>query len=518
MATPYPLALRTIIRASKSRSQPAAFSVSEPRRGFAYFQDIGTDVPVFWEVAFRFTQEEAQTFRNWFVYNLQRGVLWFDLPIKTEFGLVTHECHFMPDGLLPTRETGEVWEYSATIMARKLLIPDGSVTLDLSMLGFDNNGATSAVGTTVTDLDPAVTYIISLPPFRPYSGVSYWPSDTSTIAGYPPPGQYWGTRLFVTQGPGADEGPGGSNTRSFGPAVGYPNGEAARLAFPGGTLTGSSTYKFWFYDPNPGDNRGGLSVLLTPAAAANVNAPFYIPTADAGFASFVKLMMRTQGASGAGAAVDSSAAPLTLTTVGVTHSTVDPRFANTSLAFPDTGNNYVSAPYASPMQIGAADFMVRAWVKRTVVTAADMAICSLWLESANRSWIFGINAAGEVFFYTSTNGSTGDFSKYTAGHTVPVNTWSEVAVWRLGGRLRIAIDGTVRYDEANTETFFTPTGGSNALVVGGHAVTSGSIAAPLRSTYLGELQLRIGDGGAYTGNYTPSVYPLPSATASAGPA
>lgn len=518
MAVSYPLALRTIIRASKVRTQPAGFGVAEPRRGPAYFQDTGTDVPVFWEVLFRFTTEEAQRFWSWFDHNLMRGALWFTLPIRTEFGLAEHECHFMPDGLLPVREVGELWEYTATITSRRLLSPDGSIYVELSNAGFNNNGATSAVGTLVRNLDPATTYILSLPQYKAFTGVSYWPSDTSTISGFPPAGQYWGNRVFVTDATVSDQGPGGANTYAFGTATGYPDGESARLAFPGGTITGSSSYKFWFYDPNPGDNRGGLSLKLTPASAANVNAPFYIPSADSGFASFVKLMMRMQGADGAGGAVDSSASPLTLTTVGVTHTTADAIFARTSLLFPASGDNYVSAPYASPLHIGSADFMVRARVKLVSATAADMCILSLWLEPTNKSWIFGINAAREVFFYTSTDGSTGDFSKFTSGHTVPLNTWTEVAAWRLGGRLRMAIGGIVRYDQANTQTLYTPSGGSNLLIVGAHQVASGPKAAPLRNTYLGELQLRIDDGGLYTGDYTPSTYALPAAVASAGPA
>lgn len=124
MPAAYPLALRTVLRASKSRSQPAAFSINEPRRGYAYVQAIGTDTPVFWGVAFRFTTEEAMIFRLWFTQIINRGIDEFTMPIRTEFGVQTYTCRFLPDSLLPATEEGETWGYSATIMAREELIPE----------------------------------------------------------------------------------------------------------------------------------------------------------------------------------------------------------------------------------------------------------------------------------------------------------------------------------------------------------------------------------------------------------
>jgi hypothetical protein len=128
MPAPYPFGLRTVISASKSRSQPAAFGVSSPRRGYAYFQATGTDTPVLWDVTFRFDRCDAVNFQLWFTQTLQRGVLDFTLPIKTEFGVLDHTCNFLPDGLLDTRQDGEIWEYTARILARAQLIPADAIT------------------------------------------------------------------------------------------------------------------------------------------------------------------------------------------------------------------------------------------------------------------------------------------------------------------------------------------------------------------------------------------------------
>lgn len=135
---PFPFALRTILRTSKSRSQPAAFSMSEPRRGYGYVQATGTDTPVFWDAEFRFTRQEAARFQLWFAIDLARGVNDFTLPIRTEFGLVTHTCRFLPDSLLDTREEGATFTYSATIMARAQVIPQGYLDAADLVIGLPN--------------------------------------------------------------------------------------------------------------------------------------------------------------------------------------------------------------------------------------------------------------------------------------------------------------------------------------------------------------------------------------------
>lgn len=135
MAEAYPFQMRTVLRASKSRSQPAAFSISEPRRGYAYAQASGTDVPVLWDVEFRFTKAESMVFQLWFTQLINRGVDEFTLPIRTEFGVLTHTCRFLANNLLPASEVGELFGYKATIMARAQLFPDGYVEAAALIVG-----------------------------------------------------------------------------------------------------------------------------------------------------------------------------------------------------------------------------------------------------------------------------------------------------------------------------------------------------------------------------------------------
>ena len=138
MAEPYPLSLRTVLQASKSRTQPASFRTSEPRRGFAYVQAVGTDAPVFWDVEFRFGRAEAIRFMLWFKTTISSGLLEFTLPIRTEFGLIEHACRFLPDGLLDCREDGQSFSYSAKIMARAQVIPQGALDAAEIIIAMDN--------------------------------------------------------------------------------------------------------------------------------------------------------------------------------------------------------------------------------------------------------------------------------------------------------------------------------------------------------------------------------------------
>jgi len=125
MPVAYPSTVPRPLKATKSRTQPASFRLTEPRRGYGYVQAIGTDMPVFWDVSWTMTSDQAMAFQLWFDLKLSRGLLEFDMPLRTEFGDVAHTCRFLPDTLLPASQDGQAWAYTAQIMARKLLRPAG---------------------------------------------------------------------------------------------------------------------------------------------------------------------------------------------------------------------------------------------------------------------------------------------------------------------------------------------------------------------------------------------------------
>ncbi|WP_343632648.1 hypothetical protein [Roseateles sp.] len=125
MPEAFPFTIPSLLRAGKSRSQPAKFSMADPRRGPGYKQETGTDVPVFWDVTFVFGPDEAVAFQLWGTQKLNYWIDDFVMPIRTEFGLLDHVCSFLPDSLVPATEDGPLFRYTAKIMARAQLIPDG---------------------------------------------------------------------------------------------------------------------------------------------------------------------------------------------------------------------------------------------------------------------------------------------------------------------------------------------------------------------------------------------------------
>ena len=140
MAVAYPLGLNTILRTSKSRSQVPVFTQTDPRRGMPFFQAVGSDAPVFWDVTFKFNKSDKVRFWLWFTEPqfLAKGLKEFVLPIKTEFGLVPHTCRFLADSLMNVSEEGELFTYSARIMARQLITPvDFSNAADM-IVGLEN--------------------------------------------------------------------------------------------------------------------------------------------------------------------------------------------------------------------------------------------------------------------------------------------------------------------------------------------------------------------------------------------
>lgn len=141
MPIAYPANLPPLQRASKSRSQPARFTIAEPRRGYGYAQATGTDTPVFWDGQFKFSAENAVVYQLWLTQDLQGGLLEFSMPIRTEFGLLVHTCRFLDDGLNNASEEGGVWIYPVKIMARRQLIPQAFIDAQDLITQLPNWGA-----------------------------------------------------------------------------------------------------------------------------------------------------------------------------------------------------------------------------------------------------------------------------------------------------------------------------------------------------------------------------------------
>lgn len=97
--------------------------MSDPRSGPPYRKKLSSDVPVIWDVTFKFKGDDATIFWSWFENAIDKGRANFILPIQTEFGLVDHDVMFLDESLLPVSEESDVFTYTAQVLARKLVIP-----------------------------------------------------------------------------------------------------------------------------------------------------------------------------------------------------------------------------------------------------------------------------------------------------------------------------------------------------------------------------------------------------------
>ena len=118
----YPTGLGTVLM-TKSRNQAATFSMYEPKSGPGYTKNTSVDVPVFWDVTFKFSAADAQRFQAWFIGTLNRGRNQFNMLLSTEFGNVSHVCQFMPDSLLPQSRDASVHTYTAQIRSEAIKYP-----------------------------------------------------------------------------------------------------------------------------------------------------------------------------------------------------------------------------------------------------------------------------------------------------------------------------------------------------------------------------------------------------------
>lgn len=114
----------------------------------------------------------------------------------------------------------------------------------------------------ISGLSPSDTVTITKPAGLTYESWSAWSSDGS-VSPTPPPevGKTWGWGFAVSD---ADD---ATVHSSLGEPYYATSADAFAAAQASGifplVLTGSTAYKFWVYDPNPGDNRGGLSLHVS---------------------------------------------------------------------------------------------------------------------------------------------------------------------------------------------------------------------------------------------------------------
>lgn len=263
----------------------------------------------------------------------------------------------------------------------------------------------------------------------------------------------------------------------------------------------SATTPFTAYNPNLLDPALGAATpgvwTLSQALSAEVTRswPMYDP--------YYKNVILNLHGNGTNAAtnntfVDSSSNAYSLTRGGsLTQGTFTPYGQNYSNYFNGSGD-YLYTPSSTPLDLGASDFTIEAWVYVGGLTSYVTSNIISKYSASNTNWMFNLVRTGSTYdalsFYTPSGGAT-------ASYAFAFNTWYHVAVTRSGTSMRLYVNGV----DIGGATF---------------AITIGSSAEPIR---IGEIDysgyyyywngyisnLRLVKGSAvYTSNFTPSTTPL----------
>lgn len=492
MPVAYPLGLRTIVQANKVRSSPAAFRALQPRRGLGYNQTIGTDPPVLWDASFRFTRSEAQTFRLWFERDLARGTLEFTLPIRTEFGVVDHTCLFLPDNLLDTTQIGEVWEFSALLLARAQVIP---------------GSAPSSAGLTTAYPLPRRTILrqskrrrqaAAFKASEPRDGYLHTEASGTDVP------VVWDIELRFTPAEAAlfqvwfrdllDQGA-LPFTLDIDTEFGLIAHEVQFL--PGALLEATEEGESFRY-------RASIAAraLYLPALPSD---PYWIDAlaGDPHWAETV-LMLHLDGTNGGTTFTDSSAAAESIgATGGAALSTTQKKFGATSVAL-DGSTQYLSADAASTnYDFGGGEFTVEAWVYSTEAGRRQNIVGQ---STGTNGWRLYKDSSNRLAFERFLSGS--GLGTNSGSVTIPLNTWTHVAVSRSAKsgsmQIRLFVNGV------DVDAFIAGTtsigGSSAALRIGSDGATAGREFAG----YIDEVRITKGVG-RYWGSFNAQTAAYPDA-------
>ena len=250
-------------------------------------------------------------------------------------------------------------------------------------------------------------------------------------------------------------------------------------------------------------NGNMTDVRFTKGTALYTGSTYTVPTAPLTPSANTTLLLN-----GMNAGTYDAAAQNNLETVGNAQvSSAQAKYGTTSVYFDGTGD-YLTAPSSAAFDFSSGNFTIEAWVYVTSSSPSEQFIYGKRASSAVYSPILvGVKAVGGVYksyLLGSTTGSSwninGSFSGGSA--TIPLNTWTHIAVVRNGTTFTTYVNGVQDYQT---------TGISGALMTNTTAVSVGAGAADGNSPWNGYLDdVRITRGYArYTANFTPPTAALP---------
>ena len=214
--------------------------------------------------------------------------------------------------------------------------------------------------------------------------------------------------------------------------------------------------------------------------------------------NLVTLLLNTTATNGAqnNTFLDSSTNNLTITRNGNTTQGTYTPFSQTGWSnyFDGTAGQYLNTPSNAAFAFGTGDFTVEAWVFVTGTSFCEIFITTNTTPTST-SMRFIVTNAQKLEYSDQTNTAT-------STGTIPLNTWTNVAVSRSGTSVKLFINGTQDGSTTSSNNLTNQVGYIGRTWDG--FIFTGYIS-----------NLRVTKGGAlYTSNFTPSTVPLTTTVSS----
>ncbi len=176
---------------------------------------------------------------------------------------------------------------------------------------------------------------------------------------------------------------------------------------------------------------------------------------------------------------------------------LDKKSPGYSVSF-DGSQDYLSVANNTAFEPGAGNFTIEAWVRITSATGFKSIASKV---DSFGPYIFAV-VDTTLKYYLSTTGSSWNLANAVSGGTVPLNTWTHVALVRNGNTFTPYVNGVAGTTTTSSLALATKT----APFLIGANLSTGSYF----DSYSGQISnLRFVKGVAvYTGNFTPPTSPL----------
>jgi hypothetical protein len=187
-------------------------------------------------------------------------------------------------------------------------------------------------------------------------------------------------------------------------------------------------------------------------------------------------------------------------------STAQSKFGGGSMYF-DGNGDYCLGPTSPSFEFGSGDFTIEAWLYRTADSGQyDSEIVGYGNPNTLNGWHFGLSgSSGGTANRIQLNLNYSGYLVISSG-TIPVNTWTHVAVTRSGTSFKVFINGN--QDGSATSSATPTTTSSSRLYVGTGAYDPGSVNRTITG-YIDDLRITKGVA-RYTANFTPPSAPFPT--------